>query len=125
MTQEDLALAAQVSCGTIKGIERGVRMPSEDTLDAIAAALGRDPSHLAGGGARAISRITAAMPVLSAAIATYDMPEDGPVRPLRQLTAAVDEAVNLRLGAQYVRLVCKHFSWPRGTGRIWLHRVRS
>lgn len=104
MTQEDLALAAQVSYGTIKGIERGVRMPSEDTLDAIAAALSRDPSHLAAGGARAIGRITAAMPALSAAIAAYDLPDDGPVRPVRQLHAAVDEAVNWRLGAQYVRL---------------------
>lgn len=104
MTQEDLALAAQVSYGTIKGIERGVRMPSEDTLDAIAAALGRDPSDLAAGGARAIGRITAAMPALSAAIAAYDLPEDGPVRSLRQLTSSVDEAVSWRLGAQYVRL---------------------
>lgn len=104
MTQEDLALAAQVSFGTIKGIERSVRMPSEDTLDAIAAALGRDPSRLAVGGTRAITRISAAMPALSAAIATYDLPEDGPVRPLRQLQAAVAEAVSLRLGAQYVRL---------------------
>lgn len=104
MTQEDLALAAQVSYGTIKAIERGARMPSEDTLDAIAAALGRDPSHLAAGGARAIGRITAAMPALSAAIATYADPEDGPVRPIRQLHTAVAEATSLRLSSQYVAL---------------------
>lgn len=104
MTQEDLALAAQVSYGTVKGIEREARMPSEDVLDALAAALGRDPAHLAAGGARAIGRITDAMPKLSAAIAAYDLPADGPVRPLVELHAAVAEAVNWRLGAQYVRL---------------------
>ncbi|WNI19689.1 helix-turn-helix domain-containing protein [Actinacidiphila sp. ITFR-21] len=104
MTQEDLALAARVSYGTVKAIEREARMPSDDVLDALAAALGRDPAHLATGGTRAIARITDAMPRLSAAIAAYDLPADGPVRPLSELHAAVAEAVNWRLGAQYVRL---------------------
>jgi hypothetical protein len=44
------------------------------------------------------------MPALSAAVADYDMPADGPVRPLVQLQSAVAEAVTWRLGSQYVRL---------------------
>lgn len=105
MTQEDLALTAQVSYGTIKGLERGARMPSEDTLDAIAAALGRDPAvFAAAGGARASGRIAAALPALSAVLAGIDDPEDGPVRPMPELHTAVAEAVSWRLGAQYVRL---------------------
>ncbi|MEV6513526.1 transcriptional regulator [Streptomyces sp. NPDC051642] len=46
-----------------------------------------------------------ALPALSAVIAAYDVPEDGPARPLHSLRAAVDEAVNWRLGAQYTRIV--------------------
>ncbi|WP_405786092.1 helix-turn-helix domain-containing protein [Streptomyces sp. NBC_00138] len=104
MTQADLALSAGVSYATVRGIERGARRPSENTLHALAAALGRDPSRLAAGGGRPRDRINAAMPLLSSAIAAYDMPEDGPVRPLAELRVSVSEAESLRLGAQYVRL---------------------
>ncbi|GHB80256.1 hypothetical protein GCM10010377_82650 [Streptomyces viridiviolaceus] len=43
--------------------------------------------------------------MLSAAIVTYDVPEDGPVRPLRQLRTAVAEAARWRVAAQYTRIV--------------------
>lgn len=104
MTQTELALAAQVSYGMMRAIERGGRYPSDDTLDAIAAALAIDPSRLMTGGGRADNRVNLAMPALSAAIAAYDVPDDGPVRPLRELHGAVAEAVTWRLEAQYVRL---------------------
>lgn len=104
LTQTELAQAAQVSISMLTKIEQGDRVPSDDTLDAIAAALALDPSRLLTGGGRADGRVRAAMPALSAAIAAYDIPADGPVRPLAELAAAVDEAVNWRLGAQYVRL---------------------
>lgn len=104
LTQTELAAAAQVSYSTMRAIERGGRYPSDDTLDAIAAALAIDPSRLMAGGGRADNRVNLAMPALSAAIAAYDVPDDGPVRPLRELHGAVSEAVTWRLEAQYVRL---------------------
>lgn len=107
MTQQDLARAAYVSYGTIRAIERGARTPSDDTLDSIAAALAVDPSRLLDDQHNTGGRLRAALPDLSAAIATYDMPDDGPVRPIHDLQAAVREAVSWRLGAQYSRLASR------------------
>jgi transcriptional regulator with XRE-family HTH domain len=104
LTQTELALAAQVSASMLRKIEQGSRYPSDDTLDAIAAALALDPSRLLAGPGRSSNRVHVAMPAISAAIATYDLPDDGPARPLHELHAAVGEAVTWRLGAQYVRL---------------------
>jgi transcriptional regulator with XRE-family HTH domain len=104
MTQEELARAASIHVGTLRKIERGARGASDSIIDSIAAALGIDPSRLLETRAQTDSRVHDAMPALSAAIATYDLPDDGPVRPLSELHAAVDEAVNWRLQAQYVRL---------------------
>ncbi|WLQ69216.1 helix-turn-helix domain-containing protein [Streptomyces glycanivorans] len=85
MTQADLARAAYVSLATIKGIERGARSPSDDTLDSIAAALAVDPSHIVVGSTRTDSRVHAALPGISAAIAAYDVPTDDAARPLDEL----------------------------------------
>lgn len=104
LTQTDLAAAAQVSYATIRSIERGARMPSDDSLDAIAAALAIDPARLAFGADQTDTRIHLALPALSAAIADPEMPEDGPVRPMPELHTAVAEAVTLRLASQYARL---------------------
>lgn len=104
MTQQDLARAAYVSYGMVRAIERGGRAPSEATLDAIAAALGVDPARLLEDRRRTDSRVQAALPELSAVIATYDLPDDGPVRSPTQLRGAVGAAVSWRLGAQYTRL---------------------
>lgn len=104
LTQAELAAAASLSHATIRAIERGARYPSDDSLDAIAAALGIDPSRLLEHGGRTESRIRAAMPALSAALATYDTPDGPPHRTLEELRRAVDEAVSWRLNAQYVRL---------------------
>lgn len=104
MTQQELADAAGVHVGTLRKIERGARGASDDVVEALAAALGVDPSLLLGNRDRADARVHAAMPTLSAVIAAYEVPDDGPVRPLAELRASADEAVTWRLAAQYVRI---------------------
>lgn len=104
LTQTELAASAQISYSMLRAIERGGRYPSDDTLDAIAAALAVDPSRLLADGSRAGGRVRAAMPALSAALAAYDVPDDRPTRALGELEAAVSEAANWRLSAQYVRV---------------------
>ncbi|MFF1499782.1 helix-turn-helix domain-containing protein [Streptomyces sp. NPDC058316] len=104
MTQQQLADAACVALGTIRKIERGERGVTDDTLDTIAAALGVDPSRLIADREHVASRIRDALPNLSAAIASYDVPDDGPVRPLPELRAAVAQATAWRLAAQYLQI---------------------
>lgn len=103
MTQRDLADASGVSHGMIRAVERGGRRPSDSVIDELAAALGVDPVQLLSGQRRA-GRLQAALAPLSAALAAVDDPDDGPVRPLTELRAAVDEAVTWRLGSQYLRI---------------------
>lgn len=104
MTQQKLADAACVALGTIRKIERGERGVSEATLEAIANAIGIDPTRLRDERGPAHTTVHAALPALSAAIAAYDMPQDGPTRTLSELRAAVEAAAAWRLGAQYTRL---------------------
>ncbi|MEU1409818.1 helix-turn-helix transcriptional regulator [Streptomyces sp. NPDC005728] len=105
MTQQELANAACVALGTIRKIERGERGVTDDTLQAIADALGVDPARLRHDRGPAHSQARDALPALSAAIAAYDCPEEGSVRPITDLRSAVDTAVHWRLGAQYTRIV--------------------
>ncbi|MGC9441624.1 helix-turn-helix domain-containing protein [Streptomyces sp. WG5] len=105
MTQQQLADAACVALGTVRKIERGERGVTDATLEAIADALGVDPARLRSDRGAAHTRVRAALPALSAAIATYDLPDDGPVRPLRDLRTEVAEAARWRLAAQYTRIV--------------------
>ncbi|MFI9772084.1 helix-turn-helix domain-containing protein [Streptomyces sp. NPDC052415] len=105
MTQEQLADAACVALGTIRKIERGERGVSDATLESIADALGVDPGRLRADRGTAHTRVHEAFPALSAAIVTYDVPDDGPVRPTPDLRIAVVEAVRWRLAAQYTRMV--------------------
>ncbi|MGW5689381.1 helix-turn-helix domain-containing protein, partial [Nonomuraea sp. NPDC003754] len=104
LTQQQLADAANIHVGTLRKVERGARGPGDGVLEAIAAALRIDPSILLADQAQASSRIQQALPILSAAIAAYDMPEDGSVRPMPELRAKVADAVTWRLAAQYVRI---------------------
>lgn len=104
LTQEDLARASDRSLSTIRAIERAARLPSDTTLDAVAAALDLDPARLLQGPGHAKTRIHQAMPALSAAIATYDNPDDGTTRPLHALHTAVEETVNWRIHSQYTQL---------------------
>jgi transcriptional regulator with XRE-family HTH domain len=103
-TQAQLAEHAGIALGTLRKIERDERGVSDAVLDSLAAALNIDTSRLLPGRTRADDRVHQAMPALSSVIATYDMPDDGPVRPLHELRTAVDEAVQWRLGAQYGRI---------------------
>ncbi len=103
MTQRDLADASGVSYATVRAIERGARTPGDTVLDAIAATLGVDPAQFLTGRRRA-GRLQAALPGLSGAVAAWDDPDDGPVRSLPELRAAVAEAVQWRLASQYLRL---------------------
>ncbi|MEU6459963.1 helix-turn-helix transcriptional regulator [Streptomyces sp. NPDC047065] len=105
MTQQQLADAACVALGTIRKIERGERGVTDATLEAIADALGVDPARLRTDRGAAQTRVHAALPALSDAIATYDLPDDGPTRPPRDLRAAVAEAARWRVAAQYTRIV--------------------
>ncbi|MEV0632763.1 helix-turn-helix domain-containing protein [Nonomuraea wenchangensis] len=104
MTQSDLARAANVSLSMIRKLEQGSRNPGDTVLDAIAAALGVDPSRLLHGTNRTDSRVHGAIPLLRQAITTCDFPDEGPVRPLPELQVAAREAVRWRLESQYVRL---------------------
>ncbi|MFI9551187.1 helix-turn-helix domain-containing protein [Nonomuraea endophytica] len=105
MTQQQLADAASIHVGTLRKIERGARGAGDSVLEAIAAGLGLDPSILLADRAQASARIQHALPDLSAVIAAYDVPEDGPVRALEELQASVAESASWRLAAQYVRIV--------------------
>ncbi|MFE6332027.1 helix-turn-helix domain-containing protein [Streptomyces sp. NPDC057798] len=107
MTQEQLANRACVALGTIRKIERGERGVSDAVLNAIADALGVDPARLRTDRGAVHTRVHEALPALSAAIATYDVPEDGPVRPIRELDTAVAEVGRWRLAAQYTRIARK------------------
>ncbi|AEM80175.1 helix-turn-helix domain-containing protein [Streptomyces violaceusniger] len=104
LTQQELADAAGVHVGTLRKIERAARGAGDNVVEALAAALGVDPSVLLGSRDRTDARVHAAMPSLSAVIAAYDVPDDGPVRQLSELSTAVDEAVTWRLASQYVRI---------------------
>ncbi|MFF7966796.1 helix-turn-helix domain-containing protein [Streptomyces sp. NPDC007903] len=104
MTQQQLADTAGASLGTVRKIERGERNPSEDMLEAFADAMGVDAAVLRYDAEPTRTSVHAALPALSAVIATYDLPEDGPVRPLSALRTAVSEAARWRVAAQYTRI---------------------
>lgn len=104
LAQQQLAHRANVALGTIRKIERGERGVTDSTLDAIAGALGVDPSRLVADREHASTRVREALPGLSAAIAAYDVPEDGPVRPLSELRSAVAGATAWRLSSQYLQI---------------------
>jgi transcriptional regulator with XRE-family HTH domain len=104
MTQEELARATSVSSSMLRKVEQGSRDPGENVLSALAAGLGVDVGRLLGGGGTTVARVHEALPVLRGVIDAYDVPEDGPVRPIEGLRAAVKEATGWRLSAQYTRL---------------------
>ncbi|MFK0151138.1 helix-turn-helix domain-containing protein [Streptomyces sp. NPDC090493] len=105
MTQSQLAETACVSIGAIRKIERGERGVTDATLSAIADALGVDPGRLRSDRGPTRTAVREGLPALSDAIAAYDVPDDGPVRPVRELHAATAETVRWRLAAQYTRIV--------------------
>lgn len=104
LTQRQLAAAAHVSLSLLRKVEQGDRPASDRTLAAIAEALSTEPDVLAGERRSTDSRVHVAVPKLRTAIDAYDLPEDGPVRPLAQLQQAIGETTRWRLSSQYTRL---------------------
>ncbi|APY87765.1 XRE family transcriptional regulator [Streptomyces alfalfae] len=107
LRQADLAREAFVSLAMVKAVERGARTPSDATLEAIAAALGVDPTRLLSSFTGTERRVHAALPDVSASIAAYDVPLGPPSRSPAELRRAVDDAVHWRLAAQY-SLIAQH-----------------
>ncbi|MEV6569911.1 helix-turn-helix transcriptional regulator [Streptomyces sp. NPDC051577] len=101
MIQRDLATAAHLSLSMIRHIEQGTRAPSPSALESIAAALGVDPARLDPAFAGTSHRVHAALPLISAAIAGYDIRLDPPARRREELRREVAAAVAQRLAAQY------------------------
>lgn len=104
LTQRQLAAAAHVSLSLLRKVEQGDRPVTDRALTAIAEALGTEPDVLAGQRRSTDSRVHAAVPNLRTAIDAYDLPKDGPVRPLMQLQRVVGEMTRWRLSSQYTRL---------------------
>ncbi|MER5355704.1 helix-turn-helix transcriptional regulator [Kitasatospora sp. NPDC002551] len=104
LSRRELAERSGVSPSMLQKIGDGRRTPSDQALGAIATALGTTPEELLSGPARTDSRVHQTIPELRRAIAVYDLPEDGPVRPLAQIAADVATAVDDRVQSQYVRL---------------------
>lgn len=104
MSQADLAQAAGVALGTVRKIERGERGVSDAVLDALANALDIDPAQMLPDRERPEDHVHKSMPGLSAVLAAYEDPEDGPCRELPALREAVAALVAHRLSAQYARI---------------------
>lgn len=104
LDQAELAAAAHVSTSTIKKIEQGSRQPSDQVLEAVADALDVDPEQLLGAASLTSSRVHASIPALRAAIDAYDLPDDGPIRPLHELSNATAFLEQKRLDSQYAQL---------------------
>ncbi|MEV6332238.1 helix-turn-helix transcriptional regulator [Streptomyces sp. NPDC051909] len=104
LTQVQLANAARVSYATVRAVERGARQPSDDVLEALAAALGIDAARLRIGYRGTERRVHAALPELSAVLAGYEIPQGPPTAGPGELAAAVKTAADWRLGAQYGRI---------------------
>lgn len=105
MDQAQLAAAAGVSVSTVKKIEQGSRLPSDQVLEALADALGVDPEQLLGTAGFTTGRVHDAIPALRAVIDAYDLPDDGPVRPLQLLREAAAGLEQKRLNSSYSQLI--------------------
>lgn len=93
-----------VSVSMIRKVEDGERRPSDSVLDALARTIGTAPEDLTEGPRRTDSRVHQAIPELQRVIAAYDLPDDGPVRPVSAIAGDVDRTVDDRVQSQYVSL---------------------
>ncbi|MBO2453757.1 helix-turn-helix transcriptional regulator [Actinomadura barringtoniae] len=104
LTQRQLAEQAHLGLSLLRKVEQGSRSATDRTLDALASALGVQPDSLLGRRVRTSSRVHDAIPAMRTAIDAYDLPEDGPVRPMVCLRQAVEETTWQRLSSHYTRL---------------------
>ncbi|MFJ6623421.1 helix-turn-helix domain-containing protein [Kitasatospora sp. NPDC091335] len=105
LTRRQVCAASGVSISMLRKVENGERRPSDAVLEALARAVRTSPEDLLDGPRRTDSRVHQAIPALRQVIAAYDLPADGPVRPLRLLAADVETAVENRVEARYAHLV--------------------
>ncbi|MER8182734.1 helix-turn-helix transcriptional regulator [Kitasatospora sp. NPDC094015] len=104
LTRREVVEASGVSLGMLRKVEAGERTPGDAVLEALARVLRTPPEELLGGPGRTNSRVHRAIPAIRDAIASYDLPDDGPVRPYRALAAAVHATVQDRVDSEYVHL---------------------
>jgi transcriptional regulator with XRE-family HTH domain len=104
MTQQQLAEAALISVSLLRKIEQGTRAATPAVLESIARSLHVDTSQLSGDRHPDTDRVQQAILPIRCALDCYDLPEEGPARPLDDLRAATELATARRLASQYIRL---------------------
>ncbi|WP_327069896.1 helix-turn-helix domain-containing protein [Kitasatospora sp. NBC_01302] len=105
LTRSQVSQVSGVSVSMLRKIEGGERAPSDALLDALAEALGTTADELLGGPGRTDSRVHRMIPDLRGTLASYDSPDDGPVRPIEQLAITVDEMTEHRVNSRYGQLI--------------------
>src|SRR5436309_3089902 len=93
LTQAELAERAKISLSLLKKIEQRVRTATPEIVQALATALEVDPDQLSDDVPPSGDRVRAVIPDLRRAIDSYDVPDDGPVRPLDELHHAVARCI--------------------------------
>ncbi|MFE0462252.1 helix-turn-helix domain-containing protein [Kitasatospora sp. NPDC058965] len=104
LTRVQASKASGISVSMLRKLESGERRPSHPLLDALAEALGTTSGELLDGPGPTSSRVHRTIPAIQAAIAAYDLPDRGPVRPITCLVAAVDELTQQRVNSRYGQL---------------------
>ncbi|MFC4053104.1 helix-turn-helix domain-containing protein [Actinomadura syzygii] len=104
LTQRQLAGNAHISLSALRKVEQGSRPVTDRVLESIADALGVEPEALTDRRVQTDSRVHAVIPDIRVAIDAYDVPDDGPVRPLARLRELTENATKRRLTSQYTRL---------------------
>ncbi len=105
LTRRELQDTSGVSVSMIRKVEGGERAPGDSVLEALARSVGTTPEELLGGPGRTDSRVHQAIPALQRVIAAYDLPDDGPVRPLPDLATAVQATIEDRVNSRYGQLI--------------------
>lgn len=104
MTQAQLAEAAAISVSLLRKIEQGYRPVTPGVWSSITRALGLQAATGADEARSAGSRVRAAIPHIRRALDCYDLPDDGPIASLADLSAATEKATARRLAAHYTSL---------------------
>lgn len=104
MTQLQLADAAAISVSLLRKIEQGIRIATPSVRASIMRALDLDDVTSANLDRNVSGRIHDAIPAIRRAIDCFDLPEDGPIRPLTELQADVADATTWRLESRYAQL---------------------
>lgn len=104
MTQQQLAHTAAISVSLLRKIEQGARAATAPVRAAITQALDLDDFTPASNDRHIGGRVHDAIPAIRRAMDCFDLPDDGPIRPLGELRAEVAKATSWRLESRYVQL---------------------